>query len=122
MRTRGSGAPLRNRTNSSPQDVKNWIHHQDALRPFGVGWPLNERITLELQRMGFAKVTMEQVVPHPVFVYRGCVGTSGCASEADFDTVIRQLATSLCFRRSDALSTCSRARFQLFVCLAKERA
>jgi len=96
-------------------DVKEFIIRQHALDPFRTGWPLDKSLAPELESLGFASIVREQIEPHPVYMYRGRIGSSGCTSADSIRKIVKKIARDLAFSIpiADIHATASRGRFQV---------
>jgi hypothetical protein len=99
--------------------IKNWLDEEHTFHPFILDGFLHRRLQAELKYFGFADITVSKLETHPVFVFKGKIGESGCRSQTHFEELIEQLTRGIGmkFRTADAALLFSRTRFQLVVCL-----
>ena len=94
--------------------VKEWLAIQDAIRPFGLNWPISRRLKSELRHLGFARIKVMKMVIHEVFIVNGTSGSSNCRTETDLKRVFERVARALGFsmRPADMVVSIARERFQ----------
>jgi hypothetical protein len=104
------------------EDVKAFIERQEIARPYRLPCSIHECVGPDLEDEGFAAVTFYQVEPHPVFVYRGRIGSSGCATASKIRQRIKEAvqARGVTIPVSDMFVTVTRHRFQAVMTLPVE--
>jgi hypothetical protein len=102
--------------------IKEWLANQDAVRPFGLNWPIRRRLEAELTHFGFERVKVIKMEAHEVFVVNGTPGTSQCRTEADLHRIFKRLANILGFstRAADMAVSFSRHSFQAVLYLPSD--
>jgi hypothetical protein len=75
----------------TPAEVKEWLYEQSAIRPFPGQLPLHERLLRELELLGFDRIRLEKVEPHPVWNFRGTLGQCCCSRPAEINRRLRRM-------------------------------
>jgi hypothetical protein len=112
-----------NALHDEPEEPKAFVERQEIARPYRIGCPIHECVGPDLEQAGFATVSFYQVAPHPVFVYRGRIGSSGCATANQIGKKIKIAirARGVPISLADMSVTMTRYRFQAVMTLPVER-
>ena len=110
---------MMNVPNDELEEPKAFVERQELARPYRIGCPIHECVGPDIEDVGFAAVSFYQVEPHPVFVYRGRIGSSGCTTANQIGkkikNVIRGRGVSISVQ--DMSITVTRFRFQAVMTL-----
>jgi hypothetical protein len=79
----------------SSQEFKNWVLSRDPLR---CELPMREQITCALQDLGFEKIRLNQVEPHPVWNVSAKLGRFRADSVRSVKLALKKLCDELGFR------------------------
>jgi len=119
----GSRASVKqNVPDDEPEDPKAFVERQEHLHPYRIGQPVQECLGADLEHLGFRAVTFYRAEPHPVFVFRGRIGSSGRTTgdqlRKTIKTTLRERGLTISL--TEILVTVTRHRFQAVMTLPVE--
>src|SRR6187200_3387983 len=79
----------------SSEEIKRWVLSRDPMR---CELPMREQITLALRDMGFERIRVNEVVPHPVWNISASVGRFKADSLRSLKIALKKMCGELGFR------------------------
>src|SRR5689334_4371493 len=76
-------------------DVKEWIFARESLNPCSLS--LHERLHYELEVLGFERLRLRRIEPHPVWSFSAKLGTSDYRCIPDVRLALKRMIKALGF-------------------------